>query len=167
MHLVTARKRFRNTSAAPDAFLKEVVRFATPAGTGPVKIWFKRGKSRRFRVCSWSDESYVSARIPPPYAFQKPDKVWGGACTWEEAVVALVANATRSIWQWTNPNGRRVWGARGRLSGSESDAYATRKVREWRRTMPERRDARIKPAPTPVPPPEAPVFLRRRFNFAA
>src|SRR5271165_6043528 len=143
MNIAAAHKRFRNTSGAPDAFLKEVVQFATPAGTGPIKIWFKRAKPKRFSVCSWSDESYISARIPPPYVFQRPYKGAGGACTWEEAVVGLVAHTARSIWQWTNPNGRRVWGARGRLSGRESNAYAIRKVREWRRTMPERRIARI------------------------
>jgi len=150
MYLARTHKRFRNTSDAPSDFLKEVVRFATPAGTGPVKIWFKRGKRYTFYGCCWPSRHYISAHIPQPDILRAPynGAVGNGylawpSCTWEEAVVALVAHEIRHIWQAENPRGRKVWGARGRQSERECDAYAIRKVREWRRTMPARRVARI------------------------
>jgi hypothetical protein len=153
MHLPRTHKRFRNTSGAPNDFLKEVVRFATPAGTGPVKIWFKHGKRCTFYGRCWPSRHYISVHIPNPTILRRPYKgsVGNGylgwpSCTWEEAVVALVAHEIRHIWQAENPRGRKVWGARGRQSERECDAYAIRKVREWRRTMPARSVARTEGA---------------------
>jgi hypothetical protein len=137
----SAHKRFKNTSKAPSPFLKEVVRFCTPTGTGKVRIWFKRHKGRSFYGRCWHSRHYVSAHIADPYMLQVPYHGAGSAgngylpwnaCTWEEAVVALVAHEIRHIWQSHNPRGHKVWGARGRQSERECDAYAIRKMREWR-----------------------------------
>jgi hypothetical protein len=53
--------------------------------------------------------------------------------TQEEAIVHLVAHELRHLWQARVKKGHRVWGARGRYSERDCDAYATRTVRHWRR----------------------------------
>jgi hypothetical protein len=53
--------------------------------------------------------------------------------TQEEAIVHLVAHELRHLWQANVPKGQGIWGARGRFSERDADAYAIRKVRHWRR----------------------------------
>jgi len=53
--------------------------------------------------------------------------------TQEEAIVHLVAHELRHLWQANVPKGQRIWGARGRFSERDADAYAISKVRHWRR----------------------------------
>jgi hypothetical protein len=52
----------------------------------------------------------------------------------EEALVHILAHEIRHLWQ-RNHSGKRgkVWGARGQFSDRDADAYAIRKMREWRR----------------------------------
>lgn len=50
-----------------------------------------------------------------------------------EDMVHLLAHELRHLWQAKVPRGRRVWGARGKFSERDADAYAIRKTREWRR----------------------------------
>lgn len=50
----------------------------------------------------------------------------------EEAIVHVCAHELRHLWQKEHKRGR-VWGARGRFSDRDADAYAIRKTREWRR----------------------------------
>jgi hypothetical protein len=52
----------------------------------------------------------------------------------EEALVHVLAHELRHFWQCNHPSKRsKVWGARGRFSDRDADAYAIRKTREWRR----------------------------------
>ena len=100
--------------------------------------------------CYWGSE-YIAAHIPDPSILRK---VYAGAvgngylgwpaCSWEEAVVALVAHEIRHLWQARHPKGWRVWGARGRMSERDADAYAIRKLREWRRSRPPRKVVPLK-----------------------
>jgi hypothetical protein len=53
--------------------------------------------------------------------------------TQEEAILHLLAHEMRHLWQVKIPSGWRVWGARGRYSERDCDAYAIRVVRHWRR----------------------------------
>jgi hypothetical protein len=51
-----------------------------------------------------------------------------------EAVVHVTAHELRHLWQTNHPGKRaEVWGARGRISNRDADAYAIRKTREWRK----------------------------------
>jgi hypothetical protein len=50
----------------------------------------------------------------------------------EEALVHVIAHELRHLWQKNHKKGK-VWGARGRYSDRDADAYAIRKTREWRR----------------------------------
>lgn len=52
----------------------------------------------------------------------------------EEALVHVLSHEIRHFWE-TNHLGKRgkVWGARGKSSERDADAYAIKKTREWRR----------------------------------
>jgi hypothetical protein len=50
----------------------------------------------------------------------------------EEALVFILAHELRHAWQ-TDHSLNRVWGAKGKQSEQDCDAYAIRKTREWRR----------------------------------
>jgi hypothetical protein len=53
----------------------------------------------------------------------------------EEALISVAAHELRYHWQsnhWPSKRGR-VWGAKGQYSNRDADAYAIRKLREWRR----------------------------------
>jgi hypothetical protein len=49
-----------------------------------------------------------------------------------EALVMVMAHELRHQWQRTHSRGR-VWGARGKFSERDADAYAIRMLRAWRR----------------------------------
>ena len=52
----------------------------------------------------------------------------------EEGLVHILAHELRHLWQKNHPKKRgRVWGARGQYSDRDADAYAIRKMREWRK----------------------------------
>ena len=52
----------------------------------------------------------------------------------EEAFVHVITHELRHLWHKKIPKGYgRVWGARGQYSDRDADAYAIKKVREWRR----------------------------------
>jgi hypothetical protein len=51
-----------------------------------------------------------------------------------ECLVHVLSHEIRHIWQGGHRRGR-VWGARGRYSDRDADAFAIRKVRSWRRTV--------------------------------
>jgi hypothetical protein len=52
----------------------------------------------------------------------------------EEGLVSIAAHELRHLWQKNHPGKRgKVWGAKGQYSERDADAYAIRKVREWRR----------------------------------
>jgi len=50
----------------------------------------------------------------------------------EENVLYILAHELRHLWQSKIKKGWRVWGSRGQFSERDADAYAIRKVREWR-----------------------------------
>lgn len=49
-----------------------------------------------------------------------------------EALVMVMAHELRHQWQRTHSRGR-VWGARGKYSERDADAYALKMLRAWRR----------------------------------
>jgi hypothetical protein len=54
----------------------------------------------------------------------------------EEHLVHLIAHELRHLWQYHHPKGWRVWGARGRYSERDADAYAIRETRAYHRRHP-------------------------------
>jgi hypothetical protein len=54
----------------------------------------------------------------------------------DEAIINLMAHEFRDFWQVNHRTRRRkVWGSRGKMSDRDADAYAIRKMREWRRLV--------------------------------
>jgi hypothetical protein len=52
----------------------------------------------------------------------------------EEEIIHNFAHELRHLWQFNHHEKRgKAWGARGRFSERDADAYAMRKTREWRR----------------------------------
>lgn len=52
----------------------------------------------------------------------------------EEALVQVIAHELRHLWQKKHQGKRgKVWGARGKFSERDADAYGIRMVRKWRR----------------------------------
>jgi hypothetical protein len=52
----------------------------------------------------------------------------------EESLVHILAHELRHYWQMNHPGKRgKVWGARGKFSERDADAYAIRMTRAWRR----------------------------------
>jgi hypothetical protein len=52
----------------------------------------------------------------------------------EEALVSIAAHELRHLWHKNHPGKRgKVWGARGKYSERDADAYAIRKQRKWRK----------------------------------
>ena len=75
-----------------------------------------------------------------PIKYEPPDGVRGGYLPelWldsTECLIAMLAHEFRHAWQKEHNGKKRgkVWGARGKYSNRDSDAYALRKVREYRR----------------------------------
>ncbi len=139
---------FRNTTSVPDTLLRAAIRFACPASVTNFSIWFKRaggGKRTFFAGMAYCDRRHIVCRIPArferltkPYvgAGAKPGRGYlpWPAYTFEEALIALVAHETNHLAQAKSPRlYRRTWGARGQFSERDCDAYAIRKLREWRR----------------------------------
>jgi hypothetical protein len=53
----------------------------------------------------------------------------------DEHIVHVIAHELRHLWQSKVTEGHRVWGARGKFSERDADAYAIRKTREWRKKI--------------------------------
>lgn len=138
---------FKNTTSVPDTLLREIIRFACPSSVSNFSIWFKRaggGKRTFFAGTAYWNRRHIVCRIPArferltkPYvgAGAKPGRGYlpWPAYTFEEALVALVAHECNHLAQAKNARlYRRTWGARGRFSERDCDAYAIRMLRKWR-----------------------------------
>jgi hypothetical protein len=71
--------------------------------------------------------------VPYQYGQHKGRKWWTSG--WIERLVLIMAHELRHLWQGKTTSRRGyVWGARGRYSEVDTEAYALRKLREWRRS---------------------------------
>ena len=113
----------------------------------PVRLYFERLGKRTGKYQTW----YAKRYIPD----LKKRKNTGGyinclLLSREEAVILVMAHELRHLWQMDHRRRRRikqeqrkrggggeetaaVWGSRGQYSNRDADAYAIRKVREWRK----------------------------------
>ena len=110
----------------------------------PVRLYFERLGKRTGKYQTW----YATRYIPD----LKKRKNTGGyinclLLSREEAVILVMAHELRHLWQMDHRRKRRikrelgegvewaaaVWGSRGQYSNRDADAYAIRKVREWRK----------------------------------
>lgn len=153
--------RLQNFTSVETSRLKEIIRFVVPSGVSKFDISFKnssRGWCARAYVhgSSYHEENLIKRglrhrsyqaytplvviNVPPFSRYRKPNVSNNGGgylrsvqFSHEEDIVHLVAHELRHLWQGKVKSGRRVWGARGQFSERDADAYAIRKVRQWRR----------------------------------
>ena len=140
--------RLKNTCTLfDDDLVRRVIAFVKPSGVAGFNVNVKNsgspGACGRAYVSGCSHGSnggrvLVVCRLGKtvfPYRYE-PRR--GGYLPWrvfsyEELLVHIMAHELRHHWQTLVPRGWRVWGARGRYSERDADAYAIRMVRAWRR----------------------------------
>lgn len=152
--------RLRNATSIPDQTIRDIVRFVKPHNVSGFDVrvglmqkgWlgfkgraYARGSSYHDRRCPFVN-CYLSQSQKYPTPPDNRDWLLGKRghasrgylphpyfASEVEALVFLMAHEIRHLWQRKVPRGYRVWGARGQYSERDADAYAIRKLREWRR----------------------------------
>jgi SAM-dependent methyltransferase len=136
--------KIHNTTEIPNQLLREIIRFVRPAGLSNFTVtvrynrrgwhgWAWHG-STRCSVTVHSDwERYPMFYHPYQYGQHKGRKWW--VASWQEMLVIFMAHELRHLWQGKTKNkAGYAWGARGRYSEVDTEAYALRKLREWRKS---------------------------------
>jgi hypothetical protein len=104
------------------------------APTKCVKTYYQKFNQKKMQWETWYHRQY----IPNPNG----NTGNGGyintlLLSWDEACIHILAHEFRHYWQKTHRTRRgKVWGSRGQYSNRDADAYAVRKVREWRGLQP-------------------------------
>lgn len=138
--------RLKNHTSIPTEKIREMIAFARPSGISNFDVRISNSKCR-WRARAYGHGSayhdtadpFVVIRIGEEgkHAYPYLSKQQGGylsslLLSREEALLHLIAHELRHIWQIDHTKGK-VWGARGRMSERDCDAFAIRKVREWRK----------------------------------
>lgn len=156
--------RFENFTKIDDALLREVVRFVCPSNVSNFDIAFKNSNRWHGRAYTCGTSYHIRDGRMPRYVIvhcprgvditalyaqsvkraitARMRRSQMGYMTWNtqtqlERLVHITAHELRHLWQRKVPKGWRVWGARGRMSERDADAYAIRMVRAWRRERPD------------------------------
>lgn len=131
-----------NRTRIPDAVWADWIRFLKPSGTN-LDYWrfqFQQGSGDWVTGRAWRDSKRVHLRVTCAYPGRGLRVSRGRrgylphtTYTSEERIVLVLAHELRHVWQYQNPNGRRVWGSRGLASERDADAYAIGALRRFRR----------------------------------
>ena len=139
--------RLRNYTDIPDEWIREVIRAVCPPGVSGFDVRVSNGESARGRAYS-NGHSYHDRACPLVIVAIPPAKKWKPVLRAAhkaylptvlgsrlEATVMLLAHELRHLWQGGGPGKRRgmVWGARGKFSARDADAYALGMLRRFRR----------------------------------
>jgi hypothetical protein len=141
--------RVKNHTDFPLEKIREVVRFVKPGDVARFDVRVSNSRHGLAGTAYYAGSSYHRERTSVPFVvvrltpceakFPRLHDVGRDGylpallLSREEALVFVMAHELRHLWQHKHPRGWRVWGARGRFSERDADAYAIRKVREWRR----------------------------------
>jgi hypothetical protein len=144
--------QIRNSTSIPNETVREIIRHARPPGISNFDVMVKNGEyglcGRAYHAGSgyhYSRRPFVVLRVGParrpfrvsPYQYRqhKGRSYWIADRT--EALLYIAAHELRHLWQAQAPRGSRrrgmCWGSRGRFSEIDTEAWAIRKLREWRR----------------------------------
>jgi hypothetical protein len=132
-------------SVFSNELLREVVRFVRPNGISRFRIEVIRTKRGNHAIAYPARRGgvikvWLNPETKFPHGTDTPRR-GGYLPSWEfsleEILVHYVAHELRHLWQAAVPRGYRVWGARGRYSERDADAYGIRMTRAWRRRVPE------------------------------
>jgi hypothetical protein len=143
------RTKVVNTTSIPDDLVREVVRFTMPPGVKGIDVMVKNsqysyagmayiggshyhGNSKKFVVLRLGKTRKSFLLVPYQYGQHKGKKIWIKDRT--ELLVYLAAHELRHIWQSNRRNkAGYAWGSRGRFSEVDTEAYAIRMLRQWRK----------------------------------
>ena len=136
-----------NTTSIPNEKLRLIIRTVRPSGISNFDLMIKNSEGNnccgrcytRGSSYHYSTKPFIVIRIPKKQG-NYPYTTYGGEgyipfiiLNKIEDVLYVIAHELRHIWQSKIKKGYRVWGARGQFSERDADAYAIRKVREYRR----------------------------------
>lgn len=141
--------RLTNTTAIPNGVVRDVLRFVCPSGVSGYDVKLNNATSGDLKgKAYWAGSGYHDRACPFVTLYVGPDKKFPSKGGWTvegkgylprpwlanrtEALVYVAAHELRHLWQAKVPRGYRVWGARGRFSERDADAYALKMLRAWR-----------------------------------
>lgn len=133
--------KLRNTTDIPRELILEVIRFVRPPGLSRFSVDVRNTK-RKWGGWAWQGFRKCSVKVGKPdfplyyrpyqYGSQKGKRWWIANRT--EVLVILLAHELRHLWQGKATSRRGyAWGARGRYSEVDTEAYALRMLRAWRK----------------------------------
>ena len=133
--------RLTNKSSFSDKLVRAVIRFARPpgikrftVGVYDLRYGDYKGNGNRKGVKVWINQrrKYPAKMRVYQYGQLKGRRYYLASKT--EALIYVMAHELMHVKQGQRGNLRgRVWGARGRYSEIETESYAIRKLREYRR----------------------------------
>jgi hypothetical protein len=133
--------RIINRSDIPTEVIRDAVRFARPPGIKKFRVEVRNKSGSCWG--GWGDRSgclirlNTNARYPRITRTYQYGQLKGRRyylASLAEALIYLLAHELTHTRQGQRGRIRgRVWGARGRYSEIETESYAIRKVREWRK----------------------------------
>ena len=138
--------QLRNSTNIPNDTIRELIRFVRPNGISNFDVMVKNtthgccGRAYWYG-CSFhhSINPFIVVRLQKN-ELNKPYRFRGGngyipseTFTRMEMFIHVLAHELRHLWQAKHKRGK-VWGARGKFSERDADAYAIHKVREYRKS---------------------------------
>ena len=138
--------RLKNHTDIPTEQIRELIRAVRPSGISnfDVRVSNFNGPTGRGRAY-WAGsgfhdraDPFIVVSVAPASKFKRQiykghkgylPHVWGSRM---EVLVHLIAHELRHLWQAKHSHGK-VWGARGKFSERDADAYALRMLRKFRR----------------------------------
>ena len=138
--------RLKNHTDLDDDWIRAVIRAVRPGGLSnfDVRVSNFNGATGRGRAY-WAGSGYHDRAAPFIVVSVATEKkfrrsvfaghkgylphVWGSR---KEVLIHLLAHELRHLWQAKHSRGK-VWGAKGRFSERDADAYALQMLRRYRR----------------------------------
>jgi len=139
--------KLHNSTDIEDDTIREIIRFVRPPNISNFDVMIKNSKYGGVRGRAYTKgSSYHSTASPFVIVSVQKTEIkkflttsgHGGYIAFKirsrlEMVIFVMAHELRHMWQAKIPKGYRVWGAKGKFSERDADAYAIRKLREWRK----------------------------------
>ena len=133
--------RLKNYTDIPTETVREIIRAVRPAGIANFDVRVSNGKHFRGRAYThgsgYHDTAapFIVCAIPEKSRLIIPAR--GAYLPWAlgsrlEMLVVLLAHEMRHLWQAKHTRGK-VYGAKGRYSERDADAYALQMLRRFRR----------------------------------
>lgn len=137
--------RLKNYTPLETDWLRKAVAAVKPSNVSKFDISIKNSANGNKGKAYWNGCSYHSTSSPlvtiglkektkfPYRTVQGGGYIGFTLYSLREVALFIIAHELRHLWQAKVKSGWRVWGAKGRFSERDADAYAIHKVREYRR----------------------------------